>query len=603
MQTNNSNPARAILLAYLRAHWWVYLFSIALIIGASATQVQIPRILGGFTDALKQGTLGLHDPARFAMSLVVLAGAYVGMNWLAIFLLYSQARRFEYHLRNHLFQHWEKLSAAYYTHHSVGDLMAHATNDVQNLRASMGGGIFNLVSSVFTVTLAISMMIGNVDTRLALFSLIPLPFLTVAVVRLRPQIKRRSRAVQAGFSNLAERTQESISGIRVVKAYAQEEQELKRFSEVANDIVIRNLQLTQVSALFSPLIQLVGAITFLISLSLGGIRVIRGDLSLGGLVAFQYYLNMLVNPMQQIAMVIDVSQRASASLARITDLLKVPPDVKDSAHPVAVNRLHGEIVLNNLDFIYPGAAVPALEKLSLTIHAGQTIGVLGHTGAGKSTIANLLLRVYDPPRGSVFIDGNDILDIPLHKLRQNIGYVPQDIFLFSSSISENIAFAVQDVTAGQIETAAKQAQLYDNIMDFPDTFATEIGERGVTLSGGQRQRLALARALIKHAPILILDDSLSAVDTETEAAILESLRELRGGQTTLIIAHRISAVKEADLIVVLQDGQLVQAGVHDELVAVPGPYQDIYELQKKGTGVGTDTTIEQAHSAREGLRA
>lgn len=578
--------AQSILFAYLRAYWLVYAGAALCVVAASATQVQIPRILGLFTDSLQSGLLTARDPLRFAGKLALLAFGYVVLDWTAMFLVHRQARKFENHLRNLLFAHWERLSASYYTHHSIGDLMAHATNDVHTLRASISSGVYNLVSASFTTLLTVSMMVGSVDTKLAVYSLAPLPFLTVAVAMLRPRIRARSRAVQHGFSKLVERTQESISGIRVVKAYAREPYELIRFSQVTEDIVRRTLRLTQVSALFSPLIQLVGAVSFLIALGMGGLRVIAGDLSLGELVAFNAYLAMLIHPMQQVARVIDMSQRASSALDRLTELFAVEPEVQDSPHPAPVHKLTGHVVFSNLTFSYSNTDRPAISGLSLEVPPGATIGILGHTGSGKSTLANLLLRIYNPPPASIFIDGHDILDIPLAVLRRQIGYVPQDIFLFSTSIRENIAFALDDAPEEKVVAAAKLAQLYEGIMGFPEQFATEIGERGVALSGGQRQRLALARALIKEAPILILDDSLSAVDTETEAAILAGLRELRGQQTTFIIAHRISAVRDADLIIVLDDGRVVQQGDHEQLYAVDGPYRDIYELQRQGTGVG-----------------
>jgi ATP-binding cassette subfamily B multidrug efflux pump len=584
------NIARDIMLRYIRQHWALYLFAIVIIIGSCVAQVQIPGVLESFTDALEQGTLQKQDVLYNAWFLALYAIIYVGLSWLAIYLLYGEARKFEYHIRNHLFAHWESLSASYYTYHSVGDLMAYATNDVQTLRASVGGGIQNSVRALFTIVLVVGMMAGSVDPQLALFSLLPLPFLCIAITKIRPMIKQRSREVQQGFSMLAERTQESISGIRVVKAYAQEEQELQRFGKVADNIVQQTLSLTRVSAFFTPLIQFVGALSFLIALGMGGLRVISGELSLGTLVAFTSFLGMLVPPMRQIAQVIDVSQRAGAALSRLSELLQIQPDVHDHDDLETVNKLHGEITLRNLSFTYPQSSVIVLNDIHLHIKPGQTLGILGHTGSGKTTLANLLLRIYNPPRGTLFLDGYDILDIPLQTLRQQIGYVPQDIFLFSTSISENIAFSVHKAHPQQIEQAAKQAQLFDNIMGFPEQFETEIGERGVTLSGGQKQRLAIARALIKRAPILILDDCLSAVDTETEAAILDSLRQVRLNQTTIIIAHRISALREADVIIVLQDGRLIQKGRHDELVQQEGPYQDIYNLQKDGTGTSTGVT-------------
>jgi len=559
------NIARNIMLRYIRERWALYLFAIAVIIGSCFAQVQIPGVLESFTDELEQGRLLGRDVVRYAELLAVYAIIYVGLSWLAIFILYGQARKFEYHIRNHLFAHWESLSASYYTYHSVGDLMAYATNDVQTLRAALGGGIQNSVRALFTITLVVAMMAGSVDRQLALFSLLPLPFLSAAVTKIRPLIKKRSREVQHGFSMLAERTQESISGIRVVKAYAQEEQELRRFGQTADIIVKRTLSLTRVSALFTPLIQFFGAVSFLIALGMGGLRVINGELSLGTLVAFTSFLAMLVPPMRMIAQVIDVSQRAGAALGRLSDLLRIQPEVCDGDDLVHVSKIKGEIIIRNLSFTYPQSNTAIISNLNLRLMPGQTLGILGPTGSGKTTLANLLLRIYNPPRGTVFIDGHDVLDIPLKTLRRQIGYVPQDIFLFSASIGENIAFSVNKAQPEEVEQATKQAQIFDNIMNFPDQFDTVIGERGVTLSGGQKQRLAIARALIKNAPILILDDSLSSVDTETEAAILKSLRQVRKRQTTVIIAHRMSTLDICDRIMVIEAGRLTALGTPGEL--------------------------------------
>ena len=582
--TSNVRTAEAILIGFLNKHKWTYIAAALLIIASNYSQMLVPKVIGTFFDQLVEGLLTTAEPLYYAGLVGGFTLLYLFLSWAANALVYRRARQFEFYLRNILFAHWEKLSANYFTHHSVGDLMAHATNDVHGVRMFISTGLLNVVNAVFSIILAVSMMIGTVDMQLALYSLIPMPFLSLIVAYLRPLIRQRSRAVQHSFSLLSERTQESISGIRVVKAYANEEVELGRFRDAAQNVVLRTLQLTLVAALFSPAVQLVGAISFVISLGLGGIRVINGDLTLGSLIAFNSYLVLLINPMQRIAQVIDQSQRAGAALGRLTDLLIVKSEIKDSPHPVPVERLHGDIEIKGLTFSYPGTAKAALSDFNVQIKAGQTVGILGHTGAGKSTLANLLLRIYDPPRGSIFIDGHDILDLPLFTLRQQIAYVQQDIFLFSDTIRENIAFGVDRPSEEEIVQAARQAQFYDNIMDFPKRFETEIGERGVTLSGGQKQRLALARALIKAAPIMILDDSFSAVDTETEAAILKALQKQLGRQTTIIIAHRISTIKEADFIIVMDEGRIVQQGRHEELISVPGTYRDIYEMQLYGTG-------------------
>lgn len=564
-----------------------YAAAILMMLFSAVAMAQIPPVLGAFAGAYESGTLAPGMPLMFGLRIIGWALVYTVLHWSAIFLIHSRARNFEYRLRGRLFSHWLSLSQSYYTHESVGNLMAYATNDVQAIRSSISMGLNQLTNATFTIIVTISAMVTTVDPELVFYSLIPLPFVTLAIVFLRPRIRHRFRLLQEGFATLSERTQESLSGMRVVKAYVQEEHELDKFEKAARNIVDRGFALTKVSALMRPLIDLLGGIAFLISLGLGAVRVIEGRTDFDDLVTFTAYLPMLVNPMRQIGSVIDVSQRASAALNRITKLLQERPGVRNVPSPVKELPATVPIRIENLTFRYPYTSEPVLREINLTIPAGSTVAIVGRTASGKTTLANLLLRVFEPPRGTIFLGDLDIRDADLDTLRRSIAYVPQDVFLFSTTVAENIAFGVDDVDPEQVEGAARQAQVYQDITELPDGFDTMLGERGVGISGGQRQRVALARALIKDAPILILDDSLSAVDTKTETAILETLRSLRRDQTRIIIAHRISAVRDADLIIVLEEGRIVERGVHDELLAKKGAYYEIYELQRKGTGQGT----------------
>lgn len=548
-------------------------------------QVQIPPIIGSFAEAYKAGKLQPGDPEQYALRIAIWAFFYVILHWYAIFTVHRLARGFEYYLRNRLFAHWESLSQSYYSHESVGNLMAYATNDVQAVRSVISMGLNQLTNASFLIVVTITAMVGTVDWRLALYSLLPLPLVTVAIAVLRPQIRHRFRLLQEGFATLSERTQESLSGVRVVKAYVQEEHECDRFDQAAHDIVTRGFALTRVSSLIGPLIQLVGGISFLISLGYGAMRVIQGDLDFGDLVTFNTYLTMLVVPMRQIGSVIDVSQRASAALNRLTRLFQERPAVRDATQPVALENLRGAIRIENLTFRYPYAGQPTLHDINLTIEAGTTVAIIGRTASGKTTLANLLLRVYEPPKGTVYVDDHDIREASVETLRRQVAYVPQDVFLFSTTIEENIGFGLQKIDPDNVALAAKQAQIYGDIEELEHGFQTLLGERGIGLSGGQRQRVSIARALIKNAPIVILDDSLSAVDTKTEAAILDELRAVRGQHTVILIAHRISTVREADEIIVLEQGRIAERGTHDDLLALQGLYFDIYELQRKGTAV------------------
>lgn len=578
-----TDTAPKILWAYIKENKLPYITAITMMLLATLANVQIPPLIGQFAAAYEAGALTPGVPLHYALRIGGWALLYVALHWTAIFLVHSRARNFEYYLRNRLFTHWVSLSQSYYTHESVGNLMAYATNDVQAIRSSISMGLNQLTNATFMLIVTISAMIGTVSWDLALYSLLPLPLVTVLIAMLRPRIRHRFRLLQEGFATLSERTQESLSGIRVVKAYVQEEHEMEKFDRAAIDIVNRGYALTIVSALIHPSIQLVGGISFLIALGYGAVRVIEGTTAFGDLITFMGYLGMLVNPMRQLGSVIDVSQRAGAALHRLTKLLQERPAVRNAAAPVPLNQVQGELRFENLTFRYPYASQPVLSDIHLTIPAGTTVAFVGRTAFGKTTLANLLLRVFEPPRGTIFIDGIDIRDADLDTLRRQISYVPQDVFLFSTTIADNVAFGVERIDMDRVEQASQHAQVYGDIMELPNAFDTKLGERGIGLSGGQRQRVAIARALIKDSPVLILDDSLSAVDTKTETAILDELRKLRGRQTLIIIAHRISAVRDADLIVVLEQGRIVEQGTHDELLARQGAYYDIYELQRKGT--------------------
>lgn len=599
-----TETAPRILWAYVKRNIHVYVIAITLMFLAILANVQIPPVIGAFAGEYEAGTLGPGTPLRYAGRIAMWALLYVVLRWIAIFLVHARARTFEFHLRNKLFAHWLELSQSYYTRESVGNLMAYATNDVQAIRAAISMGLNQLTSATFFLVTTIAAILNTVEWRLAFYSLLPLPLVTVTVVVLRPIIRHRFRLLQEGFATLSERTQESLSGIRVVKAFVQEKHEMAKFQEAAWDIVRKGMALTRISGLIGPLIQLIGGISFLIALGWGAARVIEDAMTLEQLVTFTSYLTLLVNPMRQIGSVIDVSQRAGAALNRITRLLQERPGVRNVENPVVLDRIRGDILIRDLTFRYPYSSEPALRDINLHIPAGKTIGIVGRTGSGKTTLANLLLRVFEPPRGTVFIDGVDIRDTDLDTLRRRIAYVPQDVFLFSTTIAENIAFGVEEVDPAAVEQAARQAHVADDILRLPEGYETKLGERGTGLSGGQRQRVALARALIKDAPILILDDSLSAVDTNTETAILQELRALHGTRTLIVIAHRISAVRDADEIIVLDRGRIVERGTHEELLARRGVYYDIYELQRKGTAVraGRDEEPETGGEEFNGYR-
>lgn len=565
--------------SFLRENRLTYILGIAALLAVNIGQLFIPRLLGIMTDKLSQPGIKHSDFLPFLGILVGLSLLIAICRFWWRILVMGNARRLEHSLRRMLFSHLQELSPEFFTRHKTGDLMAHATNDVRAVRMALGNGIVMSVDAVFLTTAILIMMVRTISWKLTLMALLPLPLMLAVVVGFGRVIHTRFRAVQEAFSALTDRTQENFSGIRVVKGFAQEKAELERFAEVNERNVVMNMRLVRIWGLFWPLVSYLAALSFTIVLGYGGMMVINGAISLGDFVAFNTYLGMLTWPVMAIGWVMNIIQRGRASMERINAILDEVPAVQDE-HPLAeVERLSGEISIRDLTFTYPGAENPTLHNINLHIRAGETVGILGRTGSGKTTLLNLLLRLYNPPHGTITIDGHDIRRIPLEVLRTSIGYVPQDNFLFSTTIKENVDFAGTGSSEETIVHYTKLAEVYRDIVDFPQQLDTIVGERGVTLSGGQKQRIAIARALIKEPQILILDDSLSAVDTETEEAILQNLKDVFQGRTVILVSHRISTLQGADKIAVIDEGRIIQMGTHNELVSQPGLYQEIYQRQ------------------------
>lgn len=556
-----------------------YILGILSLIIVNSMQLLIPRILGWFTDAIAEHRVDQRGILLFIMGIIALACIIALFRYLWRMYVMGNARRLEYTLRNMLFRHLQGLSTEYFNRTKTGDLMAHATNDIQAVRMALGPGVVLLIDALFLSIIIIFVMARTIDLRLTVLGLLPLPFMVFIVTRFGKVIHRRFKKVQEAFSDLTDRTQENFSGIRVVKGFAQETHEIQRFRDVNQYNVDRNMQMIKVWGFFMPLVQYLSALSFIIVLGYGGILVIYGTISLGDFVAFNSYLGLLTWPMMALGWVLNMLQRGKASMDRLNVIFNEKPMVRDEADVLPVDTFAGELEFSDLTFTYPNTDEAVLKNISFRVPAGRTLGILGRTGSGKTTLMNLLLRLYDPPRGSIWIDSKDIRRIPLETLRQMIGYVPQDNFLFSATIQENIDFATTGRSLEAIEHYTKIAQVYDNIVDFPQKFDTMVGERGVTLSGGQKQRLSIARALIKEPKILILDDSLSAVDTETEEAILKNLKDVMARRTSLIISHRISTLKNTDEIIVLDEGEIVQQGSHEDLLKEEGLYRELYEKQ------------------------
>ncbi|MDW7730315.1 MAG: ABC transporter ATP-binding protein [Bacillota bacterium] len=564
---------------FFRNNVWRYVLGVLWLIIVNSAQLVIPYLLGYITDQVETGQVASSDLWRFAGYIMAIAILIVASRYLWRIYIMGTARKLEFHLRDMLFIHLQKLSANFYNEHKTGDLMAHATNDVNAVRMALGPGIIMLTDAIFLTIATVIIMSQTIDTRLTALALLPLPFMAMLVMFAGRIIHVRFKAVQAAFSNMTDRVQENLSGIRVIKTFVQEDSEAKRFDEVARNLIFRNMDLVRVWGLFMPLVQFISGLSYLIVLAYGGTLVIEGTITLGAFVAFNTYLAMLIWPMMALGWVINVLQRGASSMERLKVLLETEPEIVDRPDVKEVKRLNGDLEIRNLHFSYPDGT-EVLKDINIILHRGNTLAIIGRTGSGKSTLANLLLRLYDPPDGRIFIDNTDINQIPLEVLHRDIGYVPQDLFLFSTTLHENIAFADESYSREQVEEAARLAQIYDNIIEFPQKFDTISGERGVTLSGGQKQRMTIARALIKNPALLILDDCLSAVDTETEEKILKELHRFMSGRSTIIISHRVSTVQDADEIVILDQGRIIEKGTHEELLKADGFYRQLHHKQQ-----------------------
>lgn len=564
--------------SFIGSHKWAYVVAVVAIGGAELLQVQIPHVLGLFINRLKAGaTQSVVE--HYALELAFFAACYVVAFGLGQLLMGQLARTMEYDVRQVLFRHWERLSSHYFQQHSVGDLLNHTLTDVTRVRQALSQGINQMSQAVFLFAATLYMTLGTINVELTLLSLLPLLLIPAVIVGIGPRVRMRSRRVQEALSDMAERAEESFLAIRLIKATSNEDTENARFADLVNEVLARQMKLVELNTLFQAILPMLSGIAFTVGLLLGGYDVIHHVISLGGFVAFSAYLAMMVQPLMQFGRVINTFQNASASLVRLQVLLRVEPSIVDPAVPVH-RDWRGDLDIAHLTYRYPGSDALVLDDATVHIPHGSVLGIVGRTGAGKTTLLNLIVRDYDPPRGTMALDGVDIRDLRLEDLRDLVAYVPQDGFLFSTTIGENIAFSMPMVVPEAVERAAAQSHILDAIREMPDGIHTEIGERGLTLSGGQRQRTAIARALIKSdAKLLILDDSLSAVDTRTETDILRVLRRARGQKTTIIAAHRLSALRDADHIIVLDHGAVVERGTHAELMETGGLYAELFRIQ------------------------
>jgi ATP-binding cassette subfamily B multidrug efflux pump len=569
-------------------------------------QLVIPRLLEAFTDGLQNTVVTAGDIWDFAIWICIVGvGIFLFRSSSRIYI-FQLSRLLERELRNRLFSHWEKLPAEYYNGQRIGNLMAHAVNDVNILRQIGMQGVFQTVEAAVLIVITVIMMGFTIDLYLTLLVILPLPGLTILAYRFRQKIQGQSSRVQEAIGGLTSRVQEFCSGIRIIKTYVQEKAELNKFDSENQRNVSANKQLIRSNSLFASLSQGIVGLSYLVSIVYGGILVLKGSISLGEFVAFNTYLSLLVGPIENLGKVINLLQQGKAADMRLQRVLSTTPTIKDEDTVIPISSLTGDITINQLTFQYPNSSGPALRNLDLNVPEGTSLAIVGKVGSGKTTLVNLLLRVYNPPPNSIYIGNHDIRRIPLQTLRKSIGYVPQDNFLFSTTINGNISFDPANYKGDQIKKAAKQAHVYKDIIEFPHQFDTKLGERGLSLSGGQRQRISIARAMIKHSQFMIFDDSLSAVDANTEKSILHSLKSEMEGRTTLIISHRISTIQEADQIIVLEEGEIVEHGNHQTLLRKNGIYAKMYEQQKtnlemeaSGQTLGKRTAMDHTFSSKK----
>jgi len=563
---------------YILKYRKLIFIGILFVLISEAFYVIIPILIGRAVDSLKFGITG--EKLLWFASLVIGSTLLSGIaSFFTRQTIIVASRKIEYDLRNDFYRHVQSLHYLYFRDKKVGDIMAYATNDIPAVRNFLGPGIMYSVETVIEFVVILGIMF-SMNLKLTLLTLTPLPLISYLVYKVGKIVHEKYEDIQEHFGTITTVAQENIAGIRVIKSYVREDYEVEKFRKLNFDYMLKNIKLIKVQSLTYPLMILITGISIILVVWYGGYQVIKGAMTLGQITSFLIYLGYLIWPMIAFGWIVNLTQRASASMDRLLEVFKVEPQIKDTNETdFSIKEISGEIKFKNVWFKYPDSESYVLKGINLEIKQGQTVGIVGYTGSGKTTLVNLIPRIFDPDKGEVLIDGINVKKIPLKVLRESIGYVQQEVFLFSDSVKNNITFGVDGVSDEEVFNVAKIAHIYDEVIEFPNGFDTIVGERGITLSGGQRQRVGLARALIKKPKILILDDSLSSVDAYTEEMILKSLKEFRAGRTTIIISHRITAVKDADFIIVLDDGEIVEQGTHDELLELGGIYADLYQKQ------------------------
>jgi ATP-binding cassette subfamily B multidrug efflux pump len=568
---------RGLLKHFARYKWAVFGGLLCLLV-VDALQLIIPRIIKSAVDDLTYRGAAQTDLVGYGLRIVAIAAVMSVLRFYWRFFIIGTSRHIEEDIRNALYSHLQKLSARYYAVNRTGDLMAHAINDLNAVRMACGIGIVAMADALVLGLATIGFMLA-INVKLTLLALVPMPVIALFTMRVGRMLHSRFEKVQETFSELTERVRESLAGIRVVKAYSQESHELHRLSDVGKEYVRKNIRLVRVWGAFFPFIMMLSSMSVVIIIFFGGRQVMLGSITTGDLVALTSYLGILTWPMMAMGWVVNILQRGAASMGRINKILGTEPEIADREGAEELTDPRGEVEFSEVTFSYEDKSEPALAGVSFRIPPGNTLGILGRTGSGKSTVCDLLLRIYETDEGGVLLDGRDVKELTLRSLRASIGYVPQDTFLFSDTVRENIRFGDPGANDERVNEAARIAGILEEIEAFPKGLDTLVGERGVTLSGGQKQRIAIARALLGAPSVVVLDDALSSVDTATEERIQLALRSALTDRTSVIVSHRISSLKHADEIIVLDEGRVLERGGHEELLANGKLYSSIYERQ------------------------
>lgn len=559
---------------------FLYLFGIIALLMVDYLDLYIPLFIGEITDGLTSHTIEMQTIDKTILLMLVLSIAIAVFRFFWHYFIFGTSQKIINSLRKDIFEKLETLSQAYFNKNKTGDIMTRFTNDLDAIEGATGFVVMMSFDAVVLTIMVVYKMITHVSLTLTILALIPMALVAVFSIILGKKFDEKYFAKQKAFGHLNDAVQESVTAVRVIKAFVQEEKQLEHFKKVNDYNRKANADISVLRAIFWPVLETFIGLSYVVAIILGGYYCLIGEITLGKFITFSSYIGTLFWPMIIVGDIVSVISEASASLKRINEIFDAKVDIVNSENMIDIQELKGEIVFDKVDFRYEENLPLALEDINVKIRKGEMFAILGRTGCGKTTMVNLIARVYDVTSGNIYIDGNNIKDIPLNVLRSNIGYVPQDNFLFSETLKENISFGKLDATDQEIYEACKIADIHDNIMSFPNKYETMLGERGVTLSGGQKQRTSIARAIIKDSPILIMDDSLSAVDTDTEDTIINNLKRIRKDKTTIMIAHRVSTVQSADHILVLEDGKIAEYGTYQQLLDKNGLFTQMVEKQQ-----------------------